>query len=70
MRIVSSIRGEMEKAPMTHYLIGTDQETTDWLMKIVFLGEAETVVRSGINLGLVSWTLTQMLPFGGLWFSL
>lgn len=41
--------GEMERAHVTDYYIGVDQKIPDWLIKVMFLGEVETVVRSGIK---------------------
>lgn len=34
---------------MIDYLMGVDQKVPDWLMKIIFLGEFERAVRSGIK---------------------
>lgn len=34
---------------MTDYLIGVDQNIPDWLVKIMFWGESETAIRSGIK---------------------
>lgn len=32
---------EMERAPMTDYLIGTDQKIPDWLIKFTLLGKSK-----------------------------
>ena len=53
---------------MTDYFIGTDQKIPDWLIKIIFLEKVKTAIRSGINLGLVSWALEQVMPFGACGF--
>lgn len=35
----------MDRAHLTAYLIGADQEIPNWLIKSTFLGKAETAVR-------------------------
>lgn len=42
---------EMERNHLTHNLIAADQTVPDWLIKITFLREVETVVRSNIKSG-------------------
>lgn len=49
MQIASSFYEGIERPRVTDYLIGVDQKIPDWLMKIRFLGEAETASRSGIK---------------------
>ena len=39
----------MEGAYLTGYLIDVDQQTPDWLIRIMFLGEVETAIRSDIK---------------------
>lgn len=34
---------------MTDYLLGVDQKVPDWLIMIIFLGEFEKAIRSGIK---------------------
>ena len=38
-----------KRAYLADYLIGADQNIPDWLVKIIFLGKAETVIRLGIK---------------------
>lgn len=55
----------MERNHRTDYLTGTQ----DWSIKITFLETAETAIRSGINLGLVSWAFSTSDANLGQWFS-
>lgn len=34
---------------MTNYFFGVDQKIPAWLMNIIFLGEVEAAVRSGVK---------------------
>lgn len=60
----------MERAHMTDDLISVDQKIPDWLAKSIFLGEAETIIRSGIKfkLGIMGFSTSDTM--WGLWFSL
>ena len=49
MKIAPIFCGGMERACVTDYLLGADQKIPDWLIKILFLGEAETAIRSSIK---------------------
>lgn len=44
-----SIEGGIERAHMTDYLIGVDQTVSHWFINIMFLGEVETAINSGIK---------------------
>ena len=39
----------MERAHVTNYLIGADERILDWPVKTTFLGEAEIVIKLGIE---------------------
>lgn len=44
---------------MTDSLTGVNQKIPHWLITMMFLGEADTTIRSDINLGLVSWDFSR-----------
>lgn len=43
---------EWKRARMTDYPVMLDQKVADWLIKIVFLGEVDTTIGSGIKFGI------------------
>lgn len=55
---------------MSDYLSGIDQKSPDWLIKIMFLGEVETAVQSGIKSRFGSMDLSTGDTILGLWSSL
>lgn len=59
----------MERAHLADYLIDTGQKIPDWLVKIIFLGKAETAISSGIKsrFGIITSTV---IPFWACDFSL
>lgn len=61
---------KMERNHLTDNLIAADQTISDWLIKITFLRKQKLQVNQVISLGLVSSTLTQVIPFGGLFKNL
>lgn len=55
---------------MKDYLTVLDQEIPGWLIKITFLGKAETQLDQVLNLDLASWAFSMTDTILGLWFSL
>lgn len=59
----------MERAHVTDYLIRADPQFLDW--EIMFWGELETALKSGVELGFESWVSSTSHAILGLWiFSL
>lgn len=52
-----------ERVLLTDYLTGAQQKITDWLMKMTFLGEAETAVGSNIKARFCIMGFWQVTPF-------
>lgn len=52
---------------MIDYLLGADQESPDWPIKIPPLGRLKLPLGQVLNLGLV-WALAQVIPFGAFGF--
>lgn len=48
---------------MTDHPLGVNPDISDWLIKVMFLKEAERVIKSGIKLGVVPRALAQVMPF-------
>lgn len=59
-------REEMERAHVTDYLIRADPQFPDW--EIMFWGEVEIALKSGIELGFVSWASSTSHAILGLRF--
>lgn len=57
----------MERAHVIDYLLGADQESPDWLIKIPPLGRLKLPLGQVLNLGFV-WALAQVIPFGAFGF--
>ena len=55
---------------MTDHLIGVEHTTPGWLIKIIFLGEAETAIRPSIKsrFGIMGFSTSDAIL--GLWFSI
>ena len=61
----------MGKGPrVTDYLLGSHRKSSDWLIKITFLGKVETAVKSGIKSWFADVGFGTSNTILGLWFSL
>lgn len=63
-----SLSFEDERVYYEDYLTGAKQKIPDWLVKITFLGKAETTTKLGIKSWFSDKGLGQVTPFGACWF--
>ena len=59
-----SLSFEDERVYYEDYLTGAKQKIPDWLVKITFLGKAETTTKLGIKSWFSDKGLGQVTPFG------
>ena len=55
---------------MADYLLDTDQNIPDWMIKITFLGKVETAIGLGIKSTFGIMVFSRSDAILGLWFSL
>ena len=59
----------VERVPVTDHLSSIDQKMPDWSITIMFLGEAETAIRSSVKSKFALMTFSTSAAFCSLWFS-
>ena len=59
----------MARVYLTDYLTSSDQEIPPWLIKITFLGEAETVIKIGVKYWFGDVALAKWLHLEPVFFS-